>query len=193
MRQKTKEELTKLAEILVTKYRNERISNTGQLMRSALSEARRHSIELDRKSITKYAKWLEEEINAVLESEWEAAFEEKTHENLDNDSLYDCWGVAVDDIEILDRAIGIMQQFIFKKTSEHITEGPHIPEYTMFVEGEDGLIVIKGTYKGKTIDEIDVVNFTGAKRGWAKWCLEKDTNLSDDDRAVFTKILEGKL
>jgi hypothetical protein len=69
-----------------------------------------------------------------------------------------------------------------------------VPEYSMFAEGEDGLIVLKGTYKGKTLDEINIVaGFDTAKRGWAKYMLQQDKNLTDDDRDVFTKIMAGYL
>ena len=67
-----------------------------------------------------------------------------------------------------------------------------LPEYSMFCESEDGYLVLKGSYKGKYIQEIDELNFKGCARGWAQWCLKNDKDLTDGDRTVFGKIIFNK-
>ena len=203
MREKTKVELTKLAEILISKYRINEIINSNELLEVAKVEARLNKIEVDRQSITIHERFIKDKCEALQGHVDYMASQSKSlqevYEDLeDDDNFYDCYGDVVDDMAIVRRAVEIMSRFgngskpdTFFDTLGEV--GQRFPDYSMFVEGEDGLMVIKGSYKGKTLDEIDEVNFKGAKRGWAKWCLDNDKNLTDDDRDVFTRILVNQL
>lgn len=212
MREKTKVELAKLAEILISKYQIDKIKGTNEFLECALIEARRGLIELDNQSIKRYEKDLQDKCVALQghvdwmcnESLMRTERKEKElfelEEELD-DEFYNYIGDVVDDMAIIQRAIDIMSRFHKDGTSSEFfdTFGSvkpqvyNIPDYSMFVEGEDGLMVIKGSYKGKTLDQIDEVNFKGAKRGWAKWCLDNDKNLTEDDRGIFSKILVNQM
>jgi hypothetical protein len=216
MRNKTKDELSKLAEIMVSKYQIDTILGTGDFLETALSEARRSKIEVDNQSIKRYEKELAMKCKALNEHIEYSVEQQRIkeirksgllddllieiNEELDlelDDNFYNVYGDAVDDMSIIKRASEIMNRFLTKDVTNEFFDGisgyQYVPNYSMFVEGEDGLMVIKGSYKGKNLDEIDEVNFKGAKRGWAKWCLDNDKNLTDDDRNVFTKILLNQM
>jgi hypothetical protein len=195
-RDKTKDELSKLAEIMVSKYQIDTILGTGDFLETALSEARRSNIQVSGQSIKKYEKdiamkcrSLQAHVDYMSEQSVE---EEESHFGDDND-LYTYYGDVAEDSFIVQKAMEIMSRYLKGNQTTNFTTTQYIPDYSMFVEGEDGLVVIKGSYKGKTLDEIDGVNFKGAKIGWAKWCLLNDKNLTDDDRNVFNKIMMNQM
>lgn len=200
MREKTKVELTKLAKIMISKYQISEIKGTNILLEYALTEARRNDIRIDVQSIRKYEKWLEVKCLDLqghidyMASQSKSIEEEVDDELEDDENFYDCYGDVIDDMSILQRSIEIISRFTnaTSKISQSST-GQKFPDYSMFVVSEDGLMVVKGSYKGRLLEEIDEVNFKGAKRGWAKWCLENDKNLTDDDRDVFKKIMINQM
>ena len=63
-----------------------------------------------------------------------------------------------------------------------------------FAEGEDGYIILKGKYVGKLIHQInEEAGFDTAAAGWAKYMLEKDKNLTDDDRSVLNRMVKNQI
>lgn len=78
--------------------------------------------------------------------------------------------------------------------------GISIKNYSMFIEDEDGLRVIRGTYKGKYVHEIDAQNFVGCAAGWSKFCMNQNEQLganrkgalTEDDKNVFLDIISGR-
>lgn len=202
MRKKTEVELIKLAEIMVSRYQINEIKGTNILLEYALTEARRNDIRIDVQSIRKYEKWIEDRCISLqghidyMASQSKSIEEEVDDELEDDDNFYDYYGDVIDDMSILHRAVEIMSRFTNSNSTSTVSQsdiGQKFPEYSMFVVSEDGLMVVKGSYKGRLLDEIDEVNFKGAKRGWAKWCLENDKNLTDDDRDVFKKIMMNQM
>jgi roadblock/LC7 domain-containing protein len=194
-RDKTKDELSKLAEIMVSKYQIDTILGTGDFLETALSEARRSNIQVSGQSIKKYEKDIAMKCKSLqghVDYMSEQSVEEESNFGDDND-LYTYYGDVAEDSFIVQKAMEIMSRYLKGNQTTNFTTTQYIPDYSMFVEGEDGLVVIKGSYKGKTLDEIDGVNFKGAKIGWAKWCLLNDKNLTDDDRNVFNKIMMNQL
>ena len=202
MRKKTEVELTKLAEIMVSRYQINEIKGTNILLEYALTEARRNDIRVDIQSIRRYERWIEQKCVDLqghidyMASQSKSIEEEVDDELQDDDNFYDYYGDVIDDMSILNRAIEIMSRYTNRNSTSTVSQsdiGQKFPEYSMFVVSEDGLMVVKGSYKGRLLDEIDEVNFKGAKRGWAKWCLENDKNLTDDDRDVFKKIMMNQM
>jgi hypothetical protein len=184
MRETTKGELRRLAGILVKTKDFASIKGTSEFIEAAVEIQRTAKINVDKQTVKKQQKFIEDMCN-VMSRENEPKKVEVT-----NPYLRTITKVVV---HYSDGTIQDITSFGTEIVSKQPQVIQRIPEYTMFVEGEDGVMVIKGTYKGKTIDEIDVENFSGCKRGWAKWCLSNDKNLSDDDRSVFTKIMNGYL
>lgn len=178
MRDSTKQNLKTLANAISDEYLIPQVLNSNEFVEIACCLAEDMGMSLSRQSIIRYEsdlklmchyrkgehyQDLEEDIKIVEEKPTK---ELKLTINLYKDGSYEFIKPEV-------KPLGI-----------------RIPDYSMFAEGEDGLIILKGTYKGKTIEEIDgVAGFEGASVGWAKWCLKADKDLTEDDRNVFNKII----
>jgi len=112
--------------------------------------------------------------------------------------LYDELGEEVDDSKIISIAMSKIERIELgeQKLSNHLP----IKEYSMFIESEDGLRVIRGTYKGKYVYEIDHENFVGCAAGWSRFCMsqneqlgaERKGALTEDDKNVFLDIISGR-
>ena len=204
MRQKTKEELTKLAEILVSKYQVKEIKGTSEFLESALVEARRNKIEVDRQSIRKYEQWLEMKC-ASLQGQVDymaSQSKEDEHEDFD-DNWYDCYGDVVDDMAIVRRAAEIMNQFAKDKSSNEFFNDlgkVKIPDYTFFAEGEDGLIYIKGKFAGHLVTGKGIAHngpYTVTEAKYADYILRENRegrgNITEDDALIFIKIALGQI
>ena len=191
MRPKTKDELKKLAKIMVDKYHIAKIKGTNEFLEIAVHEADTNDLDINWQTVKLQGEFLEKACQ-YLEKE-KVQSEEKLETFTEMTPIANKF-VVMATLHFNDgttQDLYYPPQMDFK--AEYVESVQKVPEYSMFVLGEDGLIVTKGSYKGKTIDEIDEVNFKGAKRGWAKWCLTNDKDLTDDDREVFNKILQNQL
>ena len=185
MREKTRGELVTLANKLVEEFDLDKIIGSNEFLEAALDLAEENDIEVGRPTLIRY----ESELKNICRSiEGEKFTEDKFDQFLEQ---------YVEERKLI-MTINYYDDGTYEKVKpqsfkEDVVLGK-VPEYSMFAEGEDGLIVLKGTYKGKTLDEINIVaGFDTAKRGWAKYMLQQDKNLTDDDRDVFTKIMAGYL
>jgi hypothetical protein len=190
MRPKTKEELKKLANIMVDKYQIANIKGTNEFLEIAVHEAEENDLEINWQTVKLQGEFLEKACQYLEKQKAPKVKEEVWPDMPEIKNKF----VVMATLHFNDgttQDLYYPPQMDFK--AEYVESVQKVPEYSMFVLGEDGLIVTKGSYKGKTIDEIDEVNFKGAKRGWAKWCLSNDKDLTDDDREVFNKILQNQL
>lgn len=120
-------------------------------------------------------------------------------EDLADYKLYDEQGFELPDDLVMailqariDRAKSLPTQFQKIESS--------VKDYSMFIESEDGLRVIRGTYKGKYVYEIDGENFVGCAAGWSKFCMNQNEQLganrkgalTEDDKNVFLDIISGR-
>lgn len=132
-------------------------------------------------------------------------------EKADWQKLYDYEGIyltheeAIDLIDsdvILRKAVELMIELGIglKEEEEKEDNDFHLPTWSMFSLGEEGLRVIRGTYKGKYVNEIDRENFIGCAAGWARFCMNQNEELgsdrpgalTEDDKNVFLDIIGGK-
>jgi hypothetical protein len=75
-----------------------------------------------------------------------------------------------------------------------------VKNYTIFIESEDGLRVVRGSYKGLYVSEIDRKQWIGCAIGWSKKMLKDNETLganrpgalTEDDKNVFLDIISGK-
>lgn len=190
MKERTKEELSRLAEIMVTKYNFKDIKGTNEFVEYALFEAKQNDLDINWQTVKLRMDWLEMKCDYLVKESCGRKIEKPIWEDVDSDDM------------IVGRKITKVVVYYSDGTKESIPYQNEtipekmiakVPEYSMFVEGEDGLIILKGTYKGRLVHEIDELNFKGAAKGWSKWCLTNDKNLTDDDRTIFNKILLGQI
>lgn len=133
----------------------------------------------------------------VVPSQFDDDCEECEDEDDADIRLYDEYGFEVEDSMIISIAMAKIDKI--QSTKLTTVQSP-VKEYTMFIESEDGLRVIRGTYKGKYVYEIDGENFVGCAAGWSKFCMSQNEQLgsgrkgalTEDDKNVFLDIISGK-
>ena len=135
--------------------------------------------------------------NIIVPSQFDDDCEE---EDLADVKLYDEVGFEVDDDLIISIAQAKIDREESKQRQYELGISLPIKNYSMFIEDEDGLRVIRGTYKGKYVHEIDAENFVGCAAGWARFCMNQNEQLgsdrkgalTEDDKNVFLDIISGK-
>ena len=211
-RDKTKDELSRLAEILVSKYQIETILGTGDFLETALSEARRSNIQISGQSIRKYEKDIALKCKSLQsQTNYTPTQVVQNSQFGDENDLYTYYGDVSEDSFIIEKAMEIMSRYLNgeKKTTEFTNftkevstpkETIRVPEYTMFAEAEDGLMYIRGMFKGRLVDGKMVTrngNYPVTEAAYADWVLKEDRegrgNLTQDDAAVLTKIALGQI
>jgi len=206
MRQKTKEELTRLAEILVSKYQVKEIRGTSEFLESALVESTRNKIEVDRQSIKKYEQWLEMKCASLqghVDYMSNVSLEEAYESLEDDNNWYDCYGNVVEDNEIVIRGAEIMIQSVKCKCSKSADANKveqKVPDYTFFAEGEDGLMYIKGKFTGHLVTGKAIAHngpYTVTESKYAEYILRENRegrgDITEDDASVFIKVALGQI
>jgi len=219
MRQKTKEELTRLAEILISKYQIEKIKGTSEFLECALVEARRGDIALDNQSVKKYEQWLESKCIALQDHVDYMASQSKslpennrTEVEKYDDNFYDCYGFVIEDMTIVRRAVDVMSKLVKENTpnqeffddlfDDGFTETiVHKPVYTIFNDVDGKITIARGSYSkdeyaNKSPKEIDEIRGWSCMPGWANDMLKKNTELGENRPGALTdddKIVLGKI
>ena len=65
------------------------------------------------------------------------------------------------------------------------------PNYSFFCEVEDGLMYIKGVNKEMMVGTIDDIRWPKAEKQYAMYLLKNDNDLTEDDKSVLNKIIQG--
>lgn len=179
MRSSTKQHLKTLAELIAEEYLLPQTINSNEFLEIAYHVAEENHIGLSEQLINKYEADLKFMCSSLNEEdifeEEEPKIEMKTVKGtiiLYSDMTY---------------------EFVKPERNEVINPKVKIKDYSFFIEGEDGLIITKGTYKGHLIEEVDLIANFPAKKGWAKYMLRTDKDLTEDDREVFQKIILGQI
>lgn len=195
MRRPTKVALTSLAEKMVESGIYLKVRGTGDFIDTALYIHRQSDSMVYPETIKRNQKELE-----IMCQELSSKVEQKEEKELWQ-RLYDSTGYELQEWEAIEL---ISSEVILKKAKEIIEESEivtsPIKDYTMFIEDEDGLRVIRGTYKGKYVADIDRENFVGCAAGWSKYQLnlneqlgaDRKGSLTDDDKNVFLDIMSNK-
>jgi hypothetical protein len=68
-----------------------------------------------------------------------------------------------------------------------------VPVYSFFCEVEDGLMYIKGVNKEMLVGTVDEVRWPRAEKQYAMYLLKNDNDLTEDDKVVLNKIIEGTI
>jgi hypothetical protein len=92
------------------------------------------------------------------------------------------------------------QQSMAQQIANTIVKASPVKNYSMFFEGEDGLRIIRGSYKGLYVREIDHQQWDGCAAGWSRKMLkdnellgaDRKGALTEDDKNVFLDIISGK-
>jgi hypothetical protein len=206
MRYKTKLELAKLAEIIVNNYKLEDIIGCNEFLEVALEEAEDIDLEINYQTIKKNEEWLKLRCKSL---EADKDYQSFTEEGLD-DFIKEFLEEPQTPVETppqplrtLLRTINYYSDNTYEIIKPEVVEvqSNYIPEYTMFIESEDGFIVTRGAYKDKYVHEIDLGSWVGCAAGWANKILndnerlgsDRNGALTEDDKVVLNKIKQNKL
>jgi hypothetical protein len=204
-RDKTKDELSRLAEILVSKYQIETILGTGDFLETALSEARRSNIQISGQSIRKYEKDIALKCQSLKEHIAYQITQNRVREEVKSqpvvvvkdDNFYDSSNNVVSKRDILKRADeirGEIENEYFGKDDELFSNtfmddinsifDFNKPNYTLFNEVDGKITIQRGKYSrdeftNKSPKEINEISGWSRMAGWANKMLED--NLSDGE------------
>jgi hypothetical protein len=201
MRKTTKDKLYDLARIMASEYNVKDLVGSNEFIEYSFHENEENDIELSRELITKYEAELKRITLRIENDIIEQLEEEPLDAFIDNfakeeEKVQDISELFTQKQRTLIGVINFYSDGTFEKISpkkENPVSVSRVPEYTMFAEGEDGYMLIRGEYKGLLIHEIDDRRWKGAAAGWAGWMLEKDKNLTDDDRSVLNRMVKNQL
>lgn len=197
MRNPTKVALKNLAETMVENDSYINTRGTGDFINEAVRLHKKTGSFVTVDTIKRHERELEEMCRLELQSRNVVEDKQMWHK------LYDSEGFELEETEAIEL---ISSEVILKKAREIITERNSalevpVKEYSMFIEDEDGLRVIRGTYKGKYVADIDRENFVGCAAGWSKYQLnlneqlgsDRKGALTEDDKNVFLDIMSNKV
>lgn len=162
----------------------------------------------------------------VVPKQFDDDVDSTIEENVPEEELewfYDYYGDPVDDNTIVKKAFSIVQDWMNSQDStiedddfDYTVEKQQsfnqqignlilknvnpVKNYSIFIEGEDGLRVIRGSYKGLYVSEIDRKQWVGCAAGWSRKMLNDNEQLgasrpgalTEDDKNVFLDIISGK-
>lgn len=228
MRQRTKDAMVTLAEIMVNNYKLEVIKGTPEFLEYAIHEAEENELDVSSQTIKLRQQFLEvrcDELNKLKVK----PTDNDEYDVFEDEEYYWACGDMVDHDTIILRALELIKKGIDSKllslddddfdyslesrglqvdkvesmatqVSKIVIKSLPIKNYSMFIESEDGLRVIRGTYKGKYVYEIDGENFVGCAAGWSKFCMNQNEQLgsnrkgalTEDDKNVFLDIISGR-
>jgi len=197
MRNPTKVALKHLAETMVENGSYINTRGTGDFINEAVRLHKKTGSFVTVDTIKRHERELEEMCRLELQSRNVVEDKQMWHK------LYDSEGFELEETEAIEL---ISSEVILMKAKEIITERNSalevpVKEYSMFIEDEDGLRVIRGTYKGKYVADIDRENFVGCAAGWSKYQLnlneqlgsDRKGALTEDDKNVFLDIMSNKV
>lgn len=221
MRKPTKVALSNLAEQMVengsyinTKGTVDFINEAIKLHKKADSfvtpdTIRRHESELEQMCQQEMLKRYPLKKDVVVPKQFDDDIDDDIFED---ENFYWACGDMVDDDAIIRRAIKLQlarlddsskasssdDEFFELELEEQLI--PQGKNYTMFFEGEDGLRVKRGKYKGLYIPQIDAQTWKGCAANWSRYQLKNNQGLgedrpnalTEDDKKAFLDIIDGK-
>ena len=231
MRQRTKEAMVRLAEIMVSNYKLEVIKGTPEFLEYAIHEAEENELDVSSQTIKLRQQFLEvrcDELNKLQVKN--TTTKDVEYDVFEDEEYYWASGDMVDHDTIILRALELIKKGIDSKSlslddddfdygfvkreiekQESLTQqisnlvlhqvvNTPVKNYSIFIEGEDGLRVIRGSYKGLYVSEIDRKQWIGCAAGWSKKMLKDNETLgatrpgalTEDDKNVFLDIISGK-
>lgn len=196
MRFKTKLNLQKLANAICENYEVHKIINSNEFLEIALEEANELNIDLNEQTITKYEKELK--IMSKCVDDGKSSSSEQPIEYNAEKPIF---------TKKLVMTINYYDDGSYEKikpvTTIDSSENPkwRVPNWSWFVEGPDGLVYVKGEFKGQLAGcGGHFINRAGYKISeyqyslyWIDLTSKGASDLNEDDIEVFKKIRDGRI
>jgi hypothetical protein len=208
MRVKTRQELTKLAELMVKEFNVMDIINTEEFIDYAADIIEDENLDINIQTVDRWLSWLEQKVTDL------AREEEKEKEKFDVDQIVKEMNLDEEVLKCLVKEEVVTKELkitinlytdgtyeVIKPKKEVTPSSSRVPNYTMFIEGEDGYLITRGAYRGKYVQNIDEGSWVGCAAGWANKILSDNVRLgegrpgalTDDDKLVLENIKMNKI
>lgn len=190
MRQKTRDELIHLAERLSDEYHIEKVIGSNEFLEIALDVVEEEGIPLSAELLKKYEGELKRLCSSFMK-------ESKTFIK-DINEVYTVDNLVEKKLKMTIHYYDDGTYEVVKHNSQKEVEAK-IPHWTWFVQGEDGILYIKGQFKGQLAGcggyFTNSAGYKTSEYKYAKHFLDASksglTDLTEDDLEVFQKIVDG--
>lgn len=192
MRERTLKELNRLAKVVANTYKVPTIYDTNELMEYAIHEMKENAIDIDVQTLRKNWDWFKQKCLCLFKDneKWEIIEKEDLPKLRQISKIIVYYNDGTQEEVSVKEMISLPNEVVK-------VELPPVKEYTLFIEAEDGLMIIRGKYKGKYVHEIDEDNFATCLAGWSKYQLIQNEelgigrkgSLTDDDIKVLNQFV----
>lgn len=183
MQVKSRNELSLLAKIMVENYKINNIIDTNEFYEFAIHEMDENDIRINYQTLKNNWDWFKNKCIALNKDneEWDII------EENDIPKLRQISKIIVYYNDGTQEEVSVKEMISLPNEVVKVEIPLPFKEYTLFCESEDGLLIIRGKYKGLYVQEVDIENFPTCLAGWSKYQLELNEKLGVERKGALTK------
>lgn len=183
MQVKSRNELSMLAKIMVENYKINNIIDTNEFYEFAIHEMDENDIRINYQTLKNNWDWFKNKCIALNKDneEWDIIEEE------DLPKLRQITKIIVYYNDGTQEEVSVKEMISLPNEVVKVETPLPFKEYTLFCESEDGLLIIRGKYKGLYVQEVDIENFPTCLAGWSSYQLELNEKLGVERKGALTK------
>ena len=183
MQVKSRNELSMLAKIMVENYKINNIIDTNEFYEFAIHEMDENDIRINYQTLKNNWDWFKNKCIALNKDneEWDII------EENDIPKLRQISKIIVYYNDGTQEEVSVKEMISLPNEVVKVETPLPFKEYTLFCESEDGLLIIRGKYKGLYVQDVDIENFPTCLAGWSKYQLELNEKLGVERKGALTK------
>lgn len=183
MQVKSRNELSMLAKIMVENYKINNIIDTNEFYEFAIHEMDENDIRINYQTLKNNWDWFKNKCIALNKDneEWDII------EENDIPKLRQISKIIVYYNDGTQEEVSVKEMISLPNEVVKVETPLPFKEYTLFCESEDGLLIIRGKYKGLYVQEVDIENFPTCLAGWSSYQLELNEKLGVERKGALTK------
>lgn len=183
MQVKSRNELSMLAKIMVENYKINNIIDTNEFYEFAIHEMDENDIRINYQTLKNNWDWFKNKCIALNKDneEWDII------EENDIPKLRQISKIVVYYNDGTQEEVSVKEMISLPNEVVKVETPLPFKEYTLFCESEDGLLIIRGKYKGLYVQDVDIENFPTCLAGWSKYQLELNEKLGVERKGALTK------
>lgn len=183
MQVKSRNELSMLAKIMVENYKINNIIDTNEFYEFAIHEMDENDIRINYQTLKNNWDWFKNKCIALNKDneEWDII------EENDLPKLRQISKIIVYYNDGTQEEVSVKEMISLPNEVVKVETPLPFKEYTLFCESEDGLLIIRGKYKGLYVQEVDIENFPTCLAGWSSYQLELNEKLGVERKGALTK------
>ena len=182
MQVKSRNELSMLAKIMVDNYKIGNIIDTNEFYEFAIHEMDENDIRINYQTLKNNWDWFKNKCIALNKDneEWDII------EENDIPKLRQISKIVVYYNDGTQEEVSVKEMLSLPNEVVKVETPLPFKEYTLFCESEDGLLIIRGKYKGLYVQDVDIENFPTCLAGWSKYQLELNEKLGVERKGALT-------